>query len=165
MPHCEQAVFKASTKFTIPFCEAQGRGCPCCWGRGKCGDWRCGGKLCGAGGTGHPAGLLGTGEDRSSIPKFRINVFEVPLEAVAFQPLPQLHSALDAVGRKYCRDTMEIMKVRPNAPKREPQRNLTDMHRQQTQENQQFYFLLSSAQAWVVVWISVSLEVSLGKMA
>ena len=141
MSHCEQAVFKASTKFTMHSCEAQGRGCFCLWGRGRCGDWRCRGKLCGAGGMGHHAGLLETGGDRTSIPKFGINVFQVPLEAMAFQPLPQLHSALDAVGRKY-RDTME---VRPNAPKREAERNPTDMHRQQTQEHQQLYFLLNSA--------------------
>lgn len=75
---------------------------------------------------GHPSGLLETGGDSTSIPEFRINIFQVPLEAVAFQPLPQLHSALDAVGRKYHRGTMEIMKLRPSTPKRKAERNPTD---------------------------------------
>lgn len=89
----------------------------------------------------HPTGLLGAGGDHASVPKFGINVFQVPLEAVAFQLLPQLHSALDTVGRKYHRDIMEMMKVRPNTPQREAERNPTEMHRQQTQEHQQLWFL------------------------
>lgn len=60
---------------------------------------------------------------------------------------------------------MEIMKVRSNASEREAGQNPTDTHRQQTQERSQLYFLLSTARAWAVVLISVSLEVSLGKMA
>lgn len=94
------------------------------------------------GGIEHPTGLLDAGGDRTSVPKFGINVFQVPLEAVAFQLLPQLHSALDAVGRKYHRDTsMEMTRVRPNTPKREAERNPSEMHRQQTQEHQQLWFL------------------------
>lgn len=111
----------------------------------------------------HPTGLLDTGGDRTSVPKFGINVFQVPLEAVAFQLLPQLHSALDTVGRKYHRNTMEMIKVRPTTAKREAERNPSEMCRQQTQEHQQLWFLF--AWAWAVVLISPSLEVSLGKVA
>lgn len=90
----------------------------------------------------HPTGLLDAGGDCTSIPKFGINIFQVPLEAVAFQLLPQLHSALDAVGRKYHRDaSMEMMKVRPNTSKREAERNPSEMHRQQSPEHQQLWFL------------------------
>jgi len=60
----------------------------CLWlGKREVWDWR-EGK---AAGMGLPAG------DRTFIPKFRVNILQVPLEAVAFQPLPQLHSALNAV--------------------------------------------------------------------
>lgn len=102
---------------------------------GRCGDRRGRGKLCGAGGVGHSAGLLEIGGDGASIPKFGINIFQVPLEAVAFQPLPQFHSALHAVGMKHHRDIMEIMKERPNAPRKEAERNPTDTQRQQTREH------------------------------
>ena len=138
-------MFKASIKFTMSFYEAQGRGCLCLWGRREVWGLAEQRKALWGRRDGAATGLLETGGDHISVPKFRINIFQVPLEAAAFQPLPQLHSALDAAGRKCCRDTMEIMKVRPNALKREAGRNQTDMHRQQTQEHQQLYFLLSSA--------------------
>lgn len=35
------------------------------------------------------------------LPKFWINIFQVPLEGQAFQALPQFQSALDAVGGKH----------------------------------------------------------------
>lgn len=82
--------------------------------------------------------LLKIGGGGTFIPKFRVNVLQVPLEAVAFQPLPQLHSALDAVGRKHQREAMEVIKVRTNAPQREAERYLAgSLHRQQTREQQQ----------------------------
>lgn len=156
---------KPAQNSLCPFVKPKGGGACVSGAGGRYGDQRGRGKLCGAGGMGHRTGLLETGGDHTSIPKFRINIFQVPLEAVAFQPLPQLHSALYTVGRKCRRDTMEIMKVRLNAPKREAGRNQTFMHRQQTQEHQQLYFLLYFAWAWLVALISVSLEVSLGKTA
>lgn len=154
VPHCEQAVFKASPKFTLPFCVAQGRGAYVSGAEES--------SVGQEGGMEHPMGLLDTGGDRTSVPKFGINVFQVPLEAVAFQLLPQLHSALDTVGRKYHRDTMEMVKVRATTPKREAERNPSEMRRQQTQEHQQLWFLFAWAGA--VVLISPSLEVSLGKV-
>lgn len=58
-----------------------------------------------------------------------------------------------------CEGTVKIMRVKPKAPQ-----NPTDMHKQQTQEHQQHYFLLSSAWASLVALISVSLEISHGKV-
>lgn len=52
-------------------------------------------KMSLAAGTGHSPG------DLTSIPELRVNVLQVPLEAMALQSFPQLHSALDAGGRKY----------------------------------------------------------------
>lgn len=61
-----------------------------CLGKREVWDWK-EGELSGAARMGLPGG------DQAFIPKFRVNVLQVPLEAVAFQPLPQLHSALNAV--------------------------------------------------------------------
>lgn len=119
---------KAAQNLMCPSPEAQAKGCLHLWGMGRYGDGRCRGKLCGAGGMGHPAGLLKRGGNCISIPKFGINIFQVPLETVALQPLPQLHSALDTVERKYDSDTMEIIKARSNTSEREAERNPTDMH-------------------------------------
>lgn len=61
--------------------------------------------------TGHSPGNV------TSIPEFGVNVLQVPLEAMALQSFPQLHSALDAGERKYGGVTMEIVRVKPKAPK------------------------------------------------
>lgn len=61
--------------------------------------------------TGHSPGNV------TSIPEFGVNVLQVPLEAMALQSFPQLHSALDAGERIYGGMTMEIVRVKPKAPK------------------------------------------------
>lgn len=68
-------------------------------------------KMSLAAGTGHPPGNV------TSIPEFGVNILQVPLEAMALQSFPQLHSALDAGERKYGGVTMEIVRVKPKAPK------------------------------------------------